>query len=156
MWISGKLTQLPWFLASTSGQQEHPRIKWGETCKVYSWSLTHAAVVQSLSHVWLFAIPGTIAGQAPLSFTLSPRLCSNACLLSWWCYLTISASSPFAFNLSQHQGLFQCWRFTSGGQNTGDSALASVLSMNIQSWFPWGWIDSFDLLAVQGTLKSPL
>ena len=39
----------------------------------------------------------------------SPRVCPNSCLLSWWCYPTISSAtpSPFAFNLSQHQGLFQ-------------------------------------------------
>ena len=36
--------------------------------------------------------------------SLSPRVCSDSCPLSWWCYLTISFSvtlSPFAFNLSQ-------------------------------------------------------
>ena len=31
-------------------------------------------VVQSLSHVWLFAIPGTAARQASLSFTISQSL----------------------------------------------------------------------------------
>ena len=31
-------------------------------------------VVQSLSHVWLFATPWTVARQAPLSFTLSQSL----------------------------------------------------------------------------------
>ena len=30
--------------------------------------------------------------------------------------------------------------FTSGGQSIGASALASVLPMNIQDWFPLGWI----------------
>ena len=41
--------------------------------------------------------------------SLSPRVCSNSCLLSQWCHPTISSlSSPSpAFNLSQHQGLFQ-------------------------------------------------
>ena len=29
--------------------------------------------------------------------------------------------------------------FTSSGQNIGASALASVLPMNIQEWFPLGW-----------------
>ena len=29
--------------------------------------------------------------------------------------------------------------FTSGGQSIGVSASASVLPMNIQDWFPWGW-----------------
>ena len=31
--------------------------------------------------------------------------------------------------------------FTSGGQNIGVSASASVLPMNIQDWFPLGWTD---------------
>ena len=43
---------------------------------------------------------------------------------------------PFAFNLSQHQGLFQWVSFTSGGQSIGASA--SVLPMNIQGWFSLG------------------
>ena len=48
--------------------------------------------------------------------------------------------SPPAFNLSQHQGLFQCQFFASGGQNIGVSASTSVLPMNIQDWFPLGLI----------------
>ena len=44
------------------------------------------------------------------------------------------------------------WFFTSGGQNIGASALASVLLMNIQGGFPLG-LTGFHLLAVQGTLK---
>ena len=43
--------------------------------------------------------------------------------------------------------------FPSGGWSIGASALASVLSVNIQDWFSFG-VDWFDLLAVQGTLKS--
>ena len=46
--------------------------------------------------------------------------------------------SPLAFNLSQHQGLFHWVLFASGGQSIGASASASVLSMNIQDWFPLG------------------
>ena len=42
--------------------------------------------------------------------------------------------------------------FSSGGYSIGTSASASVLSMNIQDFR----IDWFDLLAVQGTLKSLL
>ena len=41
---------------------------------------------------------------------LSPGVCSDSWPLSWWCSLTISSlpsSYAFAFNLSQHQGLFQ-------------------------------------------------
>ena len=43
-----------------------------------------------------------------------------------------STSSPPAFSLSQHQGLFHCWFFTSCGQRIGASTSASVLPMNIQ------------------------
>ena len=53
----------------------------------------------------------------------------------------LPSPSPPAFNLSQHQGLFQLsWFFASGGQSTGVSASVSVLPMNIQDWFPLRWI----------------
>ena len=51
---------------------------------------------------------------------------------------TIQPSHPLpspspAFNLSQHQGLFQMSQFfASGGQSIGVSALASVLPVNTQ------------------------
>ena len=44
--------------------------------------------------------------------------------------------------------------FTSGGQNIGVSASASAFPRNIQDWFSLGWTGW--MLAVQGTLKSPL
>ena len=40
--------------------------------------------------------------------SLSPRVCSNSCLWSHWCIQPshpLQPSSPFAFNLSQHQGI---------------------------------------------------
>ena len=46
--------------------------------------------------------------------------------------------------------------FASGGQSIGASALASVLLMNIQDWFPLGWTGWISLLTVQGTLKNLL
>ena len=50
----------------------------------------------------------------------------------------LSSSSPPAFNLSQHQGLFK-WVSTSHQvANIGVSTSASILSMNIQDWFPLG------------------
>ena len=64
----------------------------------------------------------------------------------------LSSPSPPTFNLFQHQDLFQL--FPSGGQSIGVSASASVLPMNIQDgFFRIHW---FDLLALQGTLKSLL
>ena len=45
--------------------------------------------------------------------------------------------------------------FPSGEGSIGASASASVFPMNIQGWFPLG-LTGFDLLTVQGTLKSLL
>ena len=73
---------------------------------------------------------------------LSPRVCSDSCLLSRWCYLTISSSAtPFSSCRQSFwaSGSFPMSQlFTSGGQSIGASASASVLPMNIQSWFPLG------------------
>ena len=48
------------------------------------------------------------------------------------------------------------WLFVSGGQSIGASASASVLPMNVYGWLISFRIYSFDLLAVQRTLKSLL
>ena len=50
----------------------------------------------------------------------------------------LSSPNP-AFNLSQHQGLFQWVFFTSGGQSIGVSASTSVLPMNTQDKSLLGW-----------------
>ena len=73
----------------------------------------------------------------------TPRVCSNSCPVFWWCHPTISSSViPFSSCLQS----FPAWGsfpmsqfFASGGQSFGASSLASVLSMNIQNWFPLGW-----------------
>ena len=67
---------------------------------------------------------------------------------------------PFssALNISQHQGISSESALASDGQRIGASALASVLSMNIQSFqskrFISFRIDWFDLFAVPETLKN--
>ena len=74
----------------------------------------------------------------------TPGVYSNSCPLSRWCHPAISSSVvPFSscpqslpasgsFPMSQ---LFFAW----GGQSIGVSALASVLPMNTQDWFPLEW-----------------
>ena len=90
----------------------------------------------------------------------TPRAYSNSCPSHRWCHPTISSSViPFSSCLQSFpaSGTFPMSRFfTSGGLSIGVSASALALSMNIQGWFPLGLIDPFDLLAVQGTLKSLL
>ena len=73
----------------------------------------------------------------------TPRVYSNLCPLSRWCYSTISSSvDPFSSCLQSFPASRSFQRsqlFASGGQSIGVSASASVLSMNIQDWFPLGW-----------------
>ena len=74
--------------------------------------------------------------------SLSPGVCSNSFLLSWWCHPTISSSVvPFCPQSFPASGSFlNSWLFPSGGQSIGASASASVPPMNIQDWFPLGLI----------------
>ena len=100
-----------------------------------------------LSPVWHFVTPWTAAHQGSLSFTISQ---SAQTLVHW----IDDASQPFhllsspfpAFNLSHHQGLFQCV-FELDGQSIGSSASASVLPMNIQGRFPLGLTGLISLLS---------
>ena len=73
----------------------------------------------------------------------SPRACSNSFPLSRWCHPNSSSSVvPFSSHLQSFpaSGSFPMSQFfTSGGQSIRVSASASVLSMNIQDWFPLGW-----------------
>ena len=70
--------------------------------------------------------------------SLSPRVCSNSCPLSWWCHPTIS-SSVASFSCPQSfptSGSFPVtWFFASGGQSIGASASTSILPKYIQDWF---------------------
>ena len=95
-------------------------------------------VVQLLSWVWLW--PHGLQHTRLLHPPPSSRVCSNSCPS---CNAIkpshfLPPPSPFAFNFSQHQGLFQWVGSSYGWESTEASALASVLSMNIQSWFSLG------------------
>ena len=122
------------------------------------FTFSRFVVVQSPSRVWLFETPNAAARQASLSLTVSrslPKFMSIASVmpssyLILWCpLLLLSSIFPASGTLSVSQ------LFASDNQNTGVSASASVLPTNIQGWLPL-WLIGFDLLAVQGTLKSLL
>ena len=70
----------------------------------------------------------------------NPGACSNTCPSNWWCHPTILTSvNPFSSCLQSFPatGSFPVSQlFASGGQSIGVSALASVLPMNMQHWFP--------------------
>ena len=92
-----------------------------------------------LSH---FLRPHALQHARLLCTTLSPRVCSNSCPLSQWCYLTISSPVAlffFSFQSFPASGSFlMSWLFTSPIQSIGASVSATVLPMNIRGLFPLG------------------
>ena len=115
-------------------------------------------LVQSLSHVWLFATPWAAAHQPSLFITNTQFTQTNVHWLSDAVQPShpLSSPSPPASHLSQNQGSFQMSQlFTSGGQSIGS------FSFNISPSNEHPGLISFrkdwlNLLAVQGTLKSLL
>ena len=78
-------------------------------------------------------------------------VCSNSCPSSRWCHRTISSSvipfssCPQSFPVSGSFPVNQL--FPSSSQHIGASASASVLSVNIQRWFPLGLTGLISLLS---------
>ena len=116
----------------------------GHECRIYVVVVvsSHSVVSDSLrpyelQHAWL---------PCP---SLSSRVCSNSCPLSWLCHPTISSSIVPCSSCLQSfpaSGSFPLSRlFASGGQSIGASA--PVLPMNIQSLFPLGLTGLISLLS---------
>ena len=114
-------------------------------------------VVHSLNHVQLFAVPWTAARQASLSFTTSRSLLK---------LMSIESMMPFNHLILCHPLLLPSI-FPSIRVFSSESALHirwpkywsfsfSIRSSSEYSGLIPFRIDSFDLLAVQGTLKSLL
>ena len=123
---------------------EHERRILGSKCS------SHFVVIWLLSCVQLFVTPWTAACQASLSFTifLSLLKCksiesvmpSNHLIL---CHplLLLPSFFPSIRDFSNELAFPSC------GQSIGASALASVLPMNIQGWFPLGLTGLISLLS---------
>ena len=126
--------------------------------KEWAWFLPFCihVVVQLLSHVWLFATPWTVACQPSLSFTISQGLLNvmsiESMMLSnqliFCCpFLLLPSMFPIIKVFSSKLALYirwpQYWSF-------------SISPSNEYSRFISLRIDWFDLLTVQGTLKSLL
>ena len=95
------------------------------------------------------ATPRTAACKASLSFTISQSLL-KLCPLSHWCHPTTPSSVAPFFSCPQFSPASRSFPvsglFASGGQSIGALASASVLPMNIQSWFPLGLTGLISLL----------
>jgi len=74
----------------------------------------------------------------------TPGAWAHSCPSSWWFHPTISSSVKLFCSCLQSfpvTGFFLMIQFfTSVGQSIGGSISASVLPMNIQVWFPLGWL----------------
>ena len=116
------------------------------------WNVAVVVVVQSLTHVRLFATHGLQHARLPCP-SLSPGVCSNSCPLSRWCHPTILfpvalfSSCPQYFPASG--SFLVSWLFITDGQSIGASS--SVLPKNIQGWFPLGLTDMISLLSQESS-----
>ena len=87
--------------------------------------------------------PHELQHASPPCPSPTPGLYSNSCPLSQWCHPAISTSvvlfSSCPQSLPPSESFPMSQLFAWGGQSTGVSALASVLLMNTQDWFPLEW-----------------
>ena len=114
--------------------------------KTSSVQVSHSVVSHSLR-------PHGLQHARPPCPLPTPGVYSNSCPSSLWCHPTISSSViPFSSRLQSFpaSGSFPTSQlFTSGGQSVRVSASSEYSGLI-------SFIDWFDLLAVQGTLKSLL
>ena len=134
----------------SSGWEQMPRIRKGEWKEHVLFSFPVVSSCLQSRGPWHTRIP------CP---SLSPRVCSNPCPLSWWCHPTVSSSvthfSPCPQSFPASGSFPMSGLFTWGGQSIGTSASASVLPMNIQGWFPLG-LTGWSLCCPKGSKVSSL
>ena len=89
-------------------------------------------------HVWLFVTSWTAAHQASLSHTISQSLSKCSCSLHQSLHSAITSSDTFCsfcpWSVPASGTFPVSCLFASDDLNTGASALASVLPVNIQGW----------------------
>ena len=124
-----------------------------EPCTVFSSVQFSRSVVSD--SLW----PHGLQHARLLCLSPTPGVYSNSCPLSWWCHPTISSYViPFSSHLQSFpaSGSFQMSQlFASGGQTIGSFSF-NISPSNEYSGLISFRMDWFDLLAVQGTLKSLL
>ena len=102
------------------------------------YSLHDSSVQFSHSVVFNSLQPHGLQHAKPPCPSPTPRVYSNSC------HSNISSSVvPFSSRLQSFpaSGSFQMSQFfASGGKSIGASASTSILPMNIQDWFPLGWM----------------
>ena len=164
----GKLKEKMWLWKLTVSTLSHEFLLYCKIhpdfpclCQGLSQNLAHIESVSQFSHsVMLDSLqPHELQHARPPSPSPTPGVYSNSCPLSLWCHPTISpsvipfSSCPQSFPAS---GSFQMSQlYATDGKSIGVSASASVLPMNIQSWFPLGLTGLISLLS-KGPKESSL
>ena len=102
--------------------------------------------------------PHSLQHTRPPCLSLTPGDSSDSCLLSRWCHPTISSSVIPFFCLQSFpaSGSFQMSQFFASGGQSYLSFSLSISPSNEYSGLISFRIEWFDILAVQGTLKSLL
>ena len=154
--------------------------------QVVSWiwpvgySLLTFVVAQLLSHVWFFATPWTAARRAPLSFAMSFIWEFAFLSFSFFCHNAFSQSTDTKFKFLSIESLMLSNHFILRHALLllpsifpSLRVISNELALRIRQSNYWSFsfsispsseysglisfsVDWFDLLAVQGTLKSPL
>ena len=141
------------------------RIKWVSVCKAFRtevglYGVTYKCVFNccSVSKLWLGLYWGQHASLLYPSLLLGfaqvhVHWASDAL---WPTYPLLPHSLPaFIQSFSASEPFPMSCLFTSGSENTGVSASASVLPMNIQGWFPLGLIGLISLHSKHSQEFSP-
>ena len=106
-------------------------------CSLVIWLVNTQVILLLLSSVRPFATPWTVTCQASLSFTVSWSLLKLMPIESEMPSNYLITCTPFSSCLQSFpasESFPMTSLFASGGQSIGASA--SVLPVNIQSWFP--------------------
>ena len=123
----------------------------------YGWIIFHyvyifssvqfISVTQSCLTLW----PHESQHARPPCPSPTPRVHSDSCPSSPWCYPAISSSVVPFFSCPQSLPASESFPmsqfFAWGGQSTGASAVASVVPKKSQDWYPLGWTDWISLLS---------
>ena len=97
-------------------------------------------IIQLLSWAQILWLHGLQHTRLPCP-SLSLGVRSNPCPLSRWCHPIISSSFSSCPQSFPASGSFSMsWLFASSSQSIEASASVSVLPMDIQDWFPSGWL----------------
>ena len=112
----------------------HPSIR------IYIYSFSGLVLLFSHPVMSASSRPHGLQHSRPSCPSPSPGVCWSSCSLHWWCHPAISSSEALFYFCPQScpaSGTFPVSHlFIPDDQNTGASALASVLPVTIQGWSP--------------------